>query len=216
MELCQNMWYHKRTTLHWLCTQIFIFFLDIKSFWSRSFINAEHSNNVSIKELHFHAVPLDSCTHHRYWKSATWEGDIHKINETFEKSYLLIGLSKFAQTFAVWFLKSSSIHPIYIKSLGKLPFKLKCRRENDQYSRMSCTSNPKYNCKLPIKYHNILNHFFSDHKIPSYGLKGNRKANSCKQLQLKLHDLPASKMESLDTHTAILTKGRNSWKWHFL
>ena len=32
--------------------------------------------------------------------SATWEGNIHKINETFEKSYLLIGLSKFAQTFA--------------------------------------------------------------------------------------------------------------------
>ena len=34
MELCQNLWYHKRTTLHWLCTCIdchnfFIFLLDI-------------------------------------------------------------------------------------------------------------------------------------------------------------------------------------------
>ena len=41
---------------------------------------------------------------------------MRKINETFEKSYLLIGLSKFAQKFAVRFLKSSFIHPICINA----------------------------------------------------------------------------------------------------
>ena len=59
--------------------------------------------------------------HRRYLKSATWEGDIHKINETFEKLYLLIGLSKFAQTFAVRFLKSSSNHPICINAWEASP-----------------------------------------------------------------------------------------------
>ena len=48
---------------------------------------------------------------------------IHKLNETFEKSYLLIGLSKFAQTFAVRLLKSSSIHPICINAWGNFSFK---------------------------------------------------------------------------------------------
>ena len=38
--------------------------------------------------------------------------------------YLLIGLSKFAQTFAVRFLKSSFIHPIWINALGNFSFKL--------------------------------------------------------------------------------------------
>ena len=33
-------------------------------------------------------VPLDSCSDITdIRKSATWEGDIHKINETFEKSF---------------------------------------------------------------------------------------------------------------------------------
>ena len=50
---------------------------------------------------------------------------MHKINETFEKSYLLIGLSKFAQTFAVRFLKLSSIHPICINAWGSFSFNSK-------------------------------------------------------------------------------------------
>ena len=49
---------------------------------------------------------------------------IHKINETFEKSDLLIGLFKFAQTFAVRFLKSSSFHPICINAWGSFSFKI--------------------------------------------------------------------------------------------
>ena len=51
------------------------------------------------------------------------EGDIHKINETFEKSYLLIGLSKFAQTFVVRFLKSFSIHSLCINAWGSSPLR---------------------------------------------------------------------------------------------
>ena len=51
---------------------------------------------------------------------------MHKINETFEKSYLLTGLSKFAQTFAVRFLKSSSIHPICINASGSFSFVRTC------------------------------------------------------------------------------------------
>ena len=46
----------------------------------------------------------------------------HEINETFEKSYLLIGLSKFAQTFAVTFLNLPSIHPICINAWGSFSF----------------------------------------------------------------------------------------------
>ena len=59
-----------------------------------------------------------------FLKSATWEGNIHKINDTFKKSCLLIGLSKFAQTFAVRFLKSSSIHPICINAWGSFSFNI--------------------------------------------------------------------------------------------
>ena len=47
-----------------------------------------------------------------------------KNYETFEKSYLLTGLSKFAQTFAVRFLKSSSIHPICINAWGNFSFNM--------------------------------------------------------------------------------------------
>ena len=70
-------------------------------------------------------VPLDSnCSvvTSQILKEYHWEGDIHKINEIFEKSYLLIGLSKFAETFAVRFLKSSSIHPICINAWGSFSF----------------------------------------------------------------------------------------------
>ena len=45
-----------------------------------------------------------------------------KLMKLFEKS-VLIGLSKFAQTFAVRFLKSSSIHPICINAWGSFSFK---------------------------------------------------------------------------------------------
>ena len=77
-------------------------------------------------------VPIDSCTvvtSQILLKSAIWEGDIHKINETFEKLYLLIGLSKFAQTFAVRFLKLSSIHPICINAWGSFSYV----HQNDYY-----------------------------------------------------------------------------------
>ena len=46
-----------------------------------------------------------------------------KIMNPLKNSYLLIGLSKFAQTFAVRFLKSSSIHPICIYAWGSFSFK---------------------------------------------------------------------------------------------
>ena len=48
--------------------------------------------------------------------------DIHENNDTFEKSYLLIGLSIFAQTFAVRFVKSLYIYPICINAWGSLSF----------------------------------------------------------------------------------------------
>ena len=48
-----------------------------------------------------------------------------KLMKPLKKSYLLIGLSKFAQTFAVRFLKSSSIHLICINAWGSFSFKLK-------------------------------------------------------------------------------------------
>ena len=53
---------------------------------------------------------------------------IFQLNETFEKSYLLIGLSKFAQTFAGRFLKSSSIHPICINVWGSFSFNVHLMR----------------------------------------------------------------------------------------
>ena len=45
------------------------------------------------------------------------------------KSYLLIGLTKFAQTFAVRFQKSSSIHPICINAWGSFSFKVLDHKE---------------------------------------------------------------------------------------
>ena len=45
-----------------------------------------------------------------------------KLIKTFDKSYLSIGLSKFAQTVVVRFLKSPSIHPIYINAWGSFSF----------------------------------------------------------------------------------------------
>ena len=46
-----------------------------------------------------------------------------KLIEPLKNHDLLIGLSKFAQTFAVRFLKSSSIHPICINAWGSFSFK---------------------------------------------------------------------------------------------
>ena len=48
--------------------------------------------------------------------------EIHNINETFEKSYILIGLSTFVQTFDVRWVKSSSIHPICLNAWGSFSF----------------------------------------------------------------------------------------------
>ena len=74
------------------------------------------------------------------------EGDIHEIYETFEKSYLLIGLSKFAQTFVVRFLKSSSIHPISINAWGSFSF-----NSNWVYSQsMPLHSESKYNSEIRV------------------------------------------------------------------
>ena len=52
------------------------------------------------------------------------------MNETFETSYLLIGLSKFGQTFAVRFLKSPSIHPICINAWGSFSFEVRNDKSN--------------------------------------------------------------------------------------
>ena len=64
-------------------------------------------------------VPLDSCTvvtsHIRRVppERVTYTKLMKPLKNHID---LLIGLSKFAQTFAVRFLKSSSIHPIYINA----------------------------------------------------------------------------------------------------
>ena len=72
-------------------------------------------------------VPLDSCTvvtsHIR--RVPTERVTYTKLMKTLKNHtcmYLLIGLSKFAQTFAFRFLKSSSIHPICINAWGSFSF----------------------------------------------------------------------------------------------
>ena len=81
-KLCQHMWYHKRTTLHWLCTQIFTILnfswisivLLIK--YNHKCMHIHLSPNIpKFKrrgKIHFHekynfvknlcTVPWDSCT----------------------------------------------------------------------------------------------------------------------------------------------------------
>ena len=53
-----------------------------------------------------HSYIIDSCTDvaSETVAGANWEGGIQENNQIFGKSLLLIGLSKFAQTFDVRFL----------------------------------------------------------------------------------------------------------------
>ena len=71
-------------------------------------------------------VPLDSCTvvTSQILEECHLRGRHTQNQWNIEKSYLLIGLSKFTQTFSVRFLKSSSIHPICINAWGSFSFKI--------------------------------------------------------------------------------------------
>ena len=75
---------------------------------------------------------------------------------------LLIGLSKFAQTFVVRFLKSSSIHTICINAWGSFPFNDELNGEKTVYEH-DMTSIVLYCIVFGVSLHN----FEEDNIIPT-------------------------------------------------
>ena len=135
---------------------------------------------------------------------------MHKINETFEKSYLLIGLSKFSQTFpasawrtfAVRFLKSSYIHPICINAWGSFSFK------NVLFLLWTCENG----IVICYQTHNRINH--SDPKIQKILAILLFKKNHDKRLADRRHfhmTMIQVLLERLEDSIDLLFKKKQIW-----